>query len=373
MSFLISEWLELEQVGMDSQLPKRKSHLLPYEASQNLICMFRYLEVDPTINLTVLESEESLGGTWSAARVYKGLLNQAPYSLYESTDFPMDQRDPDEPGGGIPSERIHSYLKEYAEMFNIADKIRYNTTVERVRRIPNGAGWEVHIEGGSQPILCDKLIVATGHTSRENIPDIPKSNFTPFTFHAKYLGKHFEVMNAENTKVQTITVLGGGKSAYEAANAAAVAGKNVNWIIRKSGEGPGMLIDITAIKSKRVVEFAFSRAGAALQTDPFSQGKAYRFLHSGQNAFGYWLCWMFWGMATKFMIRKWKYDSNPNMKKLKPDYLDHAYVSILSILFSVHFYIATDRLIFVPRLALHPSLAYTGSSQYPSQFNNQNS
>jgi dimethylaniline monooxygenase (N-oxide forming) len=282
--------------------------------------LFRYLQVDPTIELTVLEAESTLGGTWSSARVYPELLTQQPYGHYEAVDFPMEQRDPDAPAGFIPSKRVHSYLEEYAKTWNVSDKIRYNATVERVQRAEDGIAWQIDIKGSDTPLICDKLIVATGLTSRPNLPGIPASNFTPLVFHSRYLGEHHSALRSPD--VSTITVYGGGKSAYDCANAAMKAGKKVNWVIRTSGEGVGMMIDARQL-TRRVTDLAWTPAMSTLQMDPLNQGWIYRFFHSGRNALGYWLNWAFWGLASRKLVEQWDYDTNKNMAKLKPNFTDH--------------------------------------------------
>lgn len=266
---------------MGYPLPKRKSFRHYIELLVSILD--RYLQIDPKINLTILESESTLGGTWSADRVYPELLTQQGYGQYEAADFPLEQRDPDQPGGYIPSKRIHTYLKEYAEAWHLTDKIRYNTTVEHVRRVSNGL-WELHLKNEEAPLICDKLIVATGFTSQPNIPDIPSLNFSPLTFHSKYLGRHHDMLRSPD--VHTVTIYGGGKSAYDAANAALRADKNVQWIIRTSGEGMGAMVDANELKSAGDAPYA--PVAATLQPDPLNLGWAYRFFHSGRNPLGYW-------------------------------------------------------------------------------------
>jgi len=242
----------------------------------------------------------------------------------------MEQRDPDAPAGFIPSKRIHSYLEEYAKVWNVSDKIRYNTTVERVRRAADGVAWQIDIKGETTSLICDKLIIATGLTSTPNLPDIPTSNFSPLTFHSRYLGEHYSTLRSPDVRV--ITVYGGGKSAYDAVNTAMKAGKRVQWVIRTSGEGMGLMMDATKV-TKRMTEAAWAPAAFALQMDPLHQGWSYWFFHSGKNFLGYWLMWKYWDMASKSLLSQWGYNKNKNMAKLKPKFTDRAWVMILSFRF----------------------------------------
>jgi dimethylaniline monooxygenase (N-oxide forming) len=248
----------------------------------------------------------------------------------------MEQRDPDAPAGFIPSKRIHSYLEEYAKLWNISDKIRYNTTVERVRRAADGVAWLIDIKGENTSFICDKLIIATGLTSTPNLPEIPTSNFSPLTFHSRYLGEHHATLRSLDVRV--ITVYGGGKSAYDAANAAMKAGKRVQWVIRTSGEGIGLMIDATKL-TKRMKGAALVPAASALQMEPLHRGWSYWFFHSGKNFLGYWLMWKFWDLASANVLSQWDFDENENMAKLKPKFTDRAWVIILSCHFTSLTYI----------------------------------
>lgn len=279
--------------------------------------------MNPSIQLTVLEAEDSLGGTWSSARIYPDLLTQQPYGQYEAADFPIEQRDPDQPGGYIPSQRIHSYLEEFATKFNVMDKIRFNAPVKRVTRTSEGDGsWNVLLEDG-ESLVADKLIVATGLTSLPVLPEIPTTDFKPLTFHSRYLGEHYDAIHA--SEIQTVTVYGGGKSAYDAANVAMRAGKKVQWILRTDGEGPTVMFNAQELQDG-AANTAFVPAAGVIQPDPLDLGWAYWFFHSGKNWLGYWLLWWFWKVMTKKMLAWCEYDTNDNMRKLKPDHIDRAYV-----------------------------------------------
>lgn len=55
-----------------------------------------------------------------------------------------------------------------------------------------------------------------------------------------------EVRILASSTYKNVTVLGGGKSASDMVYASVKAGKNVNWIIRKTGEGPGIFMNPAA-------------------------------------------------------------------------------------------------------------------------------
>jgi dimethylaniline monooxygenase (N-oxide forming) len=280
--------------------------------------------VDPSIDLTILDSEDTLGGTWAASRIFPELLTQQPYGAYEFTDMSYDPTDdPPQPGNYIPSKRVHEYMNKYAETWGVKDKIRFGVMVERCKRAPDGVKWEVHLGGGNEksPLVCDKLIIATGLTSQPKVPNIPSENFTPLMFHSRFFGQHYSTLQEDSIK--TVCVYGGGKSGYDAVTAAVNHGKQVFWIIREQGGGGVPAFFKPQLFGKPTAENAFTPINdnnrpTILDTTSWS----YRLFHSGKSWFGNWFVWWFWDFSTRQLLAPWKYDENENMRKLKPDLLD---------------------------------------------------
>ena len=133
------------------------------------------------------------------------------------------------------------YLERYARKFGILNRCRFNTIVTKAER--HGRGWKVHIKSqgavAEETLICDKLIVATGVTSKPRMPDINTSAFTGKVLHSQDLAKQHAFLTC--SAVRTVTVVGGNKSAVEAVRFSAFAGKPVTWLMRKEGRGPGML------------------------------------------------------------------------------------------------------------------------------------
>lgn len=276
----------------------------------------RYLQVDPTIELTILESDETLGGTWSKSRIFPELLTQQSLGSYEFADSSVKNDGKlHQPGNFIPSGTFHEYLVEYAKEWNIYDKIKYNVKVTKVARAGDGVQWNVFVEGQDHPMVCDKLIVATGLTSEPNYPTIPTVDFTPLMFHSKFLGTHYE--QVISPQVETVSIYGGGKSAYDAAYTAYKAGKRVNWIIRTSGQGAGGFIPHVVL-GQDTNAAGFTPVTLMLNPSPWDDGWLSRWLHSGNSRIGYALNWWYARWINEKILGVWGYDDNENMAKLKP-------------------------------------------------------
>lgn len=224
----------------------------------------------------------------------------------------------------IPAPIIHSYISDYAKEFSVFERIRFNTTVSKISRAEDGIRWNVWTKGGTEPMVCDKLIIATGLTSNPVIPDIPTAEFTPPVFHTKDLGSRQEFITSP--AVDTVTVYGGGKSSIDCVHLCVKSGKNVNWVIRTSNNGVAPFVPgiFWGSNSNFIVS---TRFGLAQQPSQYAhEGWWYRFMHSGQNAFGHWIHWSFWGWISARMLATAGYSKSENMKKLKPEVESHAYV-----------------------------------------------
>lgn len=79
------------------------------------------------------------------------------------------------------------------------------------------------------------------------MPNFPRSDdwMAPILHHRDF-GLHSKAILASSSVYKNITVFDGGKSAADMVYASVKAGKNVKWIVRKTGEGPGIFMNPTA-------------------------------------------------------------------------------------------------------------------------------
>lgn len=190
----------------------------------------------------MLEAASTLGGVWSEDRLYPELRSNNILGTYEYPDFPMKGFGEEE-GKHIPGEVIHKYLLKYAEVFGVAERIRFNTKV-KTAEYRGDDGWVLTLEGeADEKLECRKLIVATGLTSEPIIPAYEGSeHFGAPLFHVKDLhNRAEEVFQLASASGQRVTVLGGSKYAWDAVYACATKGIKVDWVIRESGFGPAWM------------------------------------------------------------------------------------------------------------------------------------
>ncbi|RPA93809.1 FAD/NAD(P)-binding domain-containing protein [Choiromyces venosus 120613-1] len=284
-----------------------------------LIAAKTYLQVEPNVDLTILESEETVGGTWSRARVHPNLLAQQRYGRYEYSDRKVEIEGGDR-DAFIPALKLHAYMNEYAEDFGIKQRIRFKTTVNRIARNEDGKRWDVWVNDDSELMTCDRLIVATGLTSKPIMPNTPSEKSTAKIFHSKELGTEYDYVTSP--AVKNVTVYGGGKSAIDALYSCVTNGKNVNWIVRKGGGGvPPLLTGV--INGQNLDDFAVSRFASKLHPNLHTNDWWHWALHSGKNFLGQWLHWKYWERTTDTMQSNGEYTKSENMAKLAPNIVDH--------------------------------------------------
>ncbi len=201
-----------------------------------------YLEFHPFANIVVLDAADSVGGVWAQHRLYPGLKSNNMLGTYEYPDFPMDEKTFDvKPGQFIPGHVIHDYLTQFARKSGVYELIRFGTKVNTVVRLEKG-GWLLRLttRKGQGSCIAEKLVVATGVTSEPFMPVLEGSHsFDAPIFHVKDLSQYNETMKTANE----VVVLGGTKSAWDAAYAFAEAGGSarVHMVIRETGHGMSRL------------------------------------------------------------------------------------------------------------------------------------
>ena len=147
----------------------------------------------------------------------------------------------------FPAKYVNQYLEDYVQNHVYQDtplrnRIWLNTEVTHAQK-SNGE-WTLQLNGAhTQTIRCSKLAIASGLTSQPNMPDFTRhSHCTTPMLHHRDFGTHSEAILSMSSPYKHITVLGAGKSAADMIYASIKAEKHVNWIIRTSGEGPGIFV-----------------------------------------------------------------------------------------------------------------------------------
>ncbi|MGA0239415.1 MAG: NAD(P)-binding domain-containing protein [Acidimicrobiales bacterium] len=155
----------------------------------------------------VFEAEATLGGTWVYSdetesdplsidprrrrvhtSMYRNLRTNLPRDLMAFREYPFDVR-----GGADTSwprfpahEEVLTYLRRYAEHFDLQPHIRFRTTVETVVPLdPDGDRWTDPSDvgtwlvrstspgGASEEEQFEAVAVCNGHFSVPNVPDLP--------------------------------------------------------------------------------------------------------------------------------------------------------------------------------------------------------
>jgi cation diffusion facilitator CzcD-associated flavoprotein CzcO len=185
------------------------------------------------------------------------------------------------PGEHVPGRPMHQYLEDYAKKHGLLDRTSLNTRVSTIERLQDDDGvvWRLSCQsrrnhkGTAEQYSTDKivktrkLILATGVTNEPNQPRISgETEFGAPIVHSARLGREATRL-LEDSSIKRVAVLGGGKSAYDAVYLFASAGKEVDWIIRRSGRGTNWVLPahtkLSGFEFWRAVFLSFS-AGASM-------------------------------------------------------------------------------------------------------------
>ena len=307
---------------------------------QGLATARKFLQLDPNLNLTVIEQNKTIGGVWADEKVYTGLSSNSLLGKYEYSDFPMDDSFGLKEGEHIPGKCIHQYFEQYARNFDLKRRIQFQTKVNVAEKIQNG--WNLQLEnvisnnhtsnGGNKAALpfptvwnisCAKLIIATGLTSvSEPINIKGRENFNgPIVNFSDYARESSKIY--EDDAIKNVIVMGSGKSAYDCVYQMAAHGKTVNFIIRASGHGTCYmgptyiyLGPFRCVLEKLLTTRLFTFFSPLVWGDADGFGLVRSFLHG--TTLGRWVVDRFWDKLGSDLIDQTHIANHPETKKLIP-------------------------------------------------------
>ncbi len=180
--------------------------------------------------VTLFETEDEVGGVWARARRYPGVHTQNPRDTYAFSDFPMPRSYPEFPSG----EQVQAYLAAYADRFGVTEHVRFRMAVERAER--RGAGWAVRSrsldDGAGRTETFDFLAVCNGTFSTPSIPRVPGED--AFRMGGGTVLHSTRFNTVEQVRGRHVVVVGGAKSACDAAMAAVDAARRTTLVFRST-------------------------------------------------------------------------------------------------------------------------------------------
>ena len=179
-------------------------------------------------DVTLFEKDEEVGGVWARSRRYPGLHTQNPRDTYAFSDFPMPRSYPEFPAG----EQVQAYLAAYADRFGVTEHVRFGTRVEHAA--PAGEGWSVRSApvdgGGPRTERFDRLAVCNGTFSDPYVPAF--RGLDAFQEAGGTVLHSTWFCDAAQVRGRRVVVVGGAKSACDAAMAALPAAMRTTLVFR---------------------------------------------------------------------------------------------------------------------------------------------
>jgi len=321
---------------------------------QGLVAAKTFLQLNPSLDLLIIDSNQSLGGVWAKERLYSGLNANNLVGTYEYTDFPMGESFGVKHPEHIPGEVIHAYLCQYAEHFGLAARIGLRTKVVTAEKVNQGwelkletasiePGYKVKVEDNSsrlpahRTITCIKLVVATGLTSSPQPINIKDSETfgAPIVNFGNYARQAQEIYH--DISIKDVTVYGGGKASYDIVYLMAAHGKHVDWVIRASGHGPTYMAPafiklgpMSCWLEKLTTVRILTWFSPCVWGDADGFGYLRKSLH--ETKLGRWVVDTFWTKLGSDLIAQTHIAENAETKKLIPDQPPFWYGANLSIL-----------------------------------------
>ncbi|KAG8164225.1 hypothetical protein KVR01_006143 [Diaporthe batatas] len=277
-----------------------------------LISAKTYLDFKPSAKLVLVDDQASIGGVWNKEKIYPSLYAQIKFGLFEYSFYPM-RREGITNDGYISGETINQYLVDFARDYDLTRRVRLNSKVIKVDRVPKSGEWQVDIEGGPS-IKCAKLIYASGATSHPVVPSWPQSaEFTTPIIHSSAVGTHLDQLSG----IKRAVVVGAAKSAYDTVFLLLSNGVKVDWVIREDGSGPMAIMPPTLFGFLNSMDVISTRVMAAFGASIMkTRGLAYHFLQ--RTRVGRAVGDLFWRGVTLLADMHAGYSRTPNTENLRP-------------------------------------------------------
>ncbi|KAJ7784353.1 FAD/NAD-P-binding domain-containing protein [Mycena metata] len=222
------------------QDPRTPSVAIVGSGAAGLITAYTLLQ-DGFSQVQVLTRDSTVGGVWSAERVYPSLQINNVHGEYGFSALEMP---PSNSGGRLMGQDLRAYMEAFSTKF-LNNIIRFNTEVTKIRRDETKSLWFVSVEDrntGSREVLeFSRLVLCTGGCSTPKVPKTlspdaaKRAGFRGPVIHSKdfavQLGTILEtvpIVSPESTK--SVVIVGGGKSAQDMAAYLANEGRKVTVV-----------------------------------------------------------------------------------------------------------------------------------------------
>jgi cation diffusion facilitator CzcD-associated flavoprotein CzcO len=190
-------------------------------------------------DVSILEQNDQVGGTFSDQGHYIGMHHQIDYGLFEFADMP----DRNDPGFGT-AENKQKYFEAYAKKFKVWECLQLNTQVIGLQKEneswciqtqpiqPKNALQTLHKQAEQHEIktqIFDFVVIANGLHYLPYVPTVPNMNqFQGQVYHDN------QIKDLKKLEGKQVIVVGGGKSAIDMSLLAGDTAQSTRLLFRKA-------------------------------------------------------------------------------------------------------------------------------------------
>jgi len=221
---------EQKEVNMDGEISSSSfTDVLIVGAGWSGLYAAKYAKAEG-LGIRILEDREDLGGVWNYTEskdqitVMRDTISSTSRAVTEASDFEI----PESAGNFMHQRDVFTYLKSYADHFDLTRNIWFNCRVQSVEKSKAKAQWEVQTTDG-RCVRSRHLVICAGvhQTVREVAP--PITSFGGQVYHARDF-KHFDDLHL--TADDHLVVYGGGETASDIIESLVEKPCKLTWAIR---------------------------------------------------------------------------------------------------------------------------------------------
>ncbi len=253
--------------------------------------------------VTLFEKSDTLGGVWNPSRSYPNVTTQTTRDEYSFSDFPMPSSYPDWPSGA----QVHAYLSDYAQHFDVVERIRYRSEVTAVEPLSqDGRHRGFRLTANTQSAEAktpttqdfDFIVICNGVFHQPKKPAV--SGIEEFVAGGGEVLHSSEFVDPARISGKKLIVVGFAKSATDIATYSLGRSKSTTLVYRKAYWKVPRYFG-NAVSLRYVLFSRFSEAFFA----HYAQSSALRILHS----IGKPLVWMHWRTVENLLRRQMHLDA----------------------------------------------------------------
>lgn len=206
----------------------------------------------------LIEAHDGIGGQWNGSNPLSGVWPEMRTNTARITTAFSDLDYPADVAVFPRNQEVLAYLRHYAQMFDLVEKVRLGTRLTRLEQVEGGYRLQLEKDSVTEEITVPQVVIATGRYNKPNIPAIEGLD----SFSGELGARHaFHYKSPEDFRGKRVVVAGGSISALEIASDLSMLGSRAVWLSQRRQR----YVMPKMVRGVPLEYYAFTRGGALMR------------------------------------------------------------------------------------------------------------